>query len=273
MRSLLESYYSQDGQVKTHLIEGLGQDVNRFRRVGLRNLVRKIAEIIRQSGGAQGVAINATGGYKAQIALAAIIGQTLDVAVYYKHESFAEVIALPPMPVGFNFDLFGMEADLLLALEEEDLIPIELEISEEIAPLLEEIEQDGTRYASLSAMGQLFLEGYRLRYPPEKHLPAPAPPQEKKDPSFRDDHYPKGFKEYVTKVWQESPYIKTCHSNPYDGQKGIKDRTFRIDRHNGEIVGEYRDSSMGGRFAILTSAQTQAQKLAVISDLSMRYKE
>jgi len=37
------------------------------------------------------VAINATGGYKAQIATTALIGIALDIAVYYKHERFNEM--------------------------------------------------------------------------------------------------------------------------------------------------------------------------------------
>lgn len=46
-----------------------------FRVHGLRNLVRKAGEYIQRFGGAEYVAIDATGGYKAQIAIAVIVGQ------------------------------------------------------------------------------------------------------------------------------------------------------------------------------------------------------
>ena len=44
-----------------------------FRTVGLRNLVREIGKIVRDVGSPAYVAIDATGGYKAQIAVAALI--------------------------------------------------------------------------------------------------------------------------------------------------------------------------------------------------------
>ncbi|MGI5862875.1 MAG: putative CRISPR-associated protein [Myxococcales bacterium] len=72
---------------------------------GLRNLVRAIGKIARDAGGPEWVAINATGGYKAQIAVAVLIGQALGSPVFYKHERFeSEVIAFPPMPVSFDYD-------------------------------------------------------------------------------------------------------------------------------------------------------------------------
>ena len=54
-----------------------------FRTVGLRNLVREIGKIVRDVGSPAYVAIDATGGYKAQIAVAALIGVAMDIDVYY----------------------------------------------------------------------------------------------------------------------------------------------------------------------------------------------
>ena len=274
MKQLLKLYYeTSENRVLFHTIEGLqDQDENRFRRIGLRSLVQKIADITRRAGGSEFVAINATGGYKAQIALAAIIGQALGITVYYKHEMFPGVIALPPMPVSFDFDLFGREAGILLALEQNDeIFPGDLEINEQLLPLLDEVEEGGQRLAGLSAMGQLYLEGFRLRNPPEKTLPPAVLESDKRTPTFRDDHYPDGFKEYVAKVWRETPYIKSCHSVPYDGQRGIRDRVFYLRPKDNDVIGEFRHDNFGARFAITTSATGQGQKLAVVDDLSRRY--
>jgi len=57
-------------EVETRVVEGLtANDVNRFRNEGLRNLVRRISEVVRKVGDSSRVLINATGGYKAQISL------------------------------------------------------------------------------------------------------------------------------------------------------------------------------------------------------------
>ncbi|RDE23748.1 hypothetical protein DV713_15980 [Parageobacillus thermoglucosidasius] len=50
--------------------------------------------------------INATGGYKAQISFAGLIGQVLKIPVYYLFEGFASVISLPEMPVFFDYKIW-----------------------------------------------------------------------------------------------------------------------------------------------------------------------
>ena len=47
--------------------------------------------------------INATGGYKAQIALAVAFGQANETQVFYKHEHFDQIIRFVKIP--FSFDL------------------------------------------------------------------------------------------------------------------------------------------------------------------------
>ena len=62
-------------------------------------------------------AINATGGYKAQIAIAVLLGQALGVPVYYKHELFSEIIAFPPMPIALDFEVWMRASGMLYDLE------------------------------------------------------------------------------------------------------------------------------------------------------------
>ena len=52
------------------------------------------------------IAINATGGYKAQISFAGMIGQALGIPVYYLFEKFSKVIKLPPQPVALDLSLW-----------------------------------------------------------------------------------------------------------------------------------------------------------------------
>jgi putative CRISPR-associated protein (TIGR02619 family) len=77
------------------------ENPHRFQTEGLRHLVTAIAAIARERGPAQ-VLINATGGYKAQISFAGLIGQALEIPVCYLFERFSEVITLPPQPVSLD---------------------------------------------------------------------------------------------------------------------------------------------------------------------------
>ncbi|MCV4697539.1 hypothetical protein OFB92_31005, partial [Escherichia coli] len=76
----------------------------------------------------------------------------------------------------------------------------------------------------------------------------------------------------VEKVWLENDFIRSCHSLPYDGQRGIRDREFYVREHDGQIGGEYVDkNNFGARFGISTTAETMAQKTAVVLYLNEIY--
>jgi putative CRISPR-associated protein (TIGR02619 family) len=272
---VLAAYYKKKGhRVRTHVVSDLqDDDEDKFRRLGLVHLVQDIGKIVRESGGPDFAAVNATGGYKAQIALAALIGQALGVSVYYKHERFRGIICMPPMPVTLDYEILGEYAELLDELEDKGVValPNGYEIADRVQALLEIEPVDGVRCASLTAVGETFIEGYRVRYPAEKTLPRDATPEERRGVRFRDDHYPDSFKLYVEKVFDTSPYITECHSLPYSGQRGIRDRAFFLRSGDQEIVGEYKPDDFGGRFAIKTTAQTSLQKVAVVTDLTRRF--
>lgn len=272
MGAILKSYYEGQGrQCAVHCITDLQDtDVHRFRTHGLRRLVQVIGHIVRSAGGPEYAAINATGGYKAQIALASVIGQTMGITVYYKHELFSSIIAMPPMPVCFDYTLLGHESALLDALEAGETTEAkERPLDPRLEPLIEVVPIDGKSYLELSALGQLYLDGWRLRHPPEKTLPAPAANRE--PPRFAGDHHrQRGFEDYVTKVWQETLYIVGGITGDYGGQRGIRDRTFSV--HNGDVVAEYQDrSGFGGRFIFRTTAANDIQRAAVVDDLNRRY--
>ena len=269
--AVLRPYYEGQGfEVRLHEIESLQDDSPAdFRTSGLRNLARCIGETVRHIGDSQFIAINATGGYKAQIAIAVLIGQALGISVFYKHEKFSEIISFPPMPLSFDYDLLGRESALLDHVERGELIEMEEhEVNRSLRVLLEETEGQGSgRLWALAPIGQIYLDGFRQRYPPAKTLPAAA--DHRSDPSFRDDHYPDGFKEFVRRVWRDHSYIKTCHSLPYDRQKAIRNREFHV-RDDGTIVGDFR-SDFGARFAIMTTATSAPQRAAVVVQLNEEY--
>src|SRR3990172_3235116 len=102
---VLKKYYESSRnphrfeRVEARGIEGLtDRDVFRFRNQGLKNLVKRISEVVKTPEDSKRILINATGGYKAQISFAGMIGQALDIPVCYMYEGFSEVIQLPPQP-------------------------------------------------------------------------------------------------------------------------------------------------------------------------------
>ena len=272
---ILCAYYKKAG-TNAHPVKINGLQSNKpedFSKVGLRTLVVEICAITRKAGGSSFVALNATGGYKAQIALAAVIGQTLGLPVYYKHEQFPFITALAPMPITFDYDLIAERADDFVALDEEnssvDLAAGDA-LDERFAPLLDEITIGSQKCCAFSAMGRLYWEGYKLRYPLQETLPSAATKREA--PNFRDDNFPDGFKDFVKAVWEKSPYIETTHSEEYSGQRAIRHGRFYVRLSDAKIIGEFQDkNSFGARFSLTTTAKTSLQKSAVARDLNERF--
>ncbi len=240
-------------QVEVKEVEDL-QDTEptRFKTRGLRNLVRVLGELISRFG-ENYVAIDATGGYKAQIAIAVLVGQAMNIPVYYKHELFSEIIDFPPLPISLDYDILGNNAGLLTEFERgKSFSQSELHaLDEKLRVFLSEVEVDDEVLYELNAIGQLYLTSFRLRYPKGINL-VPATNEERKEPTFGNDHhYPKNFKEFVYKVWQENNWIKTCHTIPYAGQHQIKGFEFYVRPEGGEnkLIGTYK-TDFGARFVI-----------------------
>jgi putative CRISPR-associated protein (TIGR02619 family) len=279
MGRLLENYFTERAikdldtlqNVKFHVIEDLQDEKPpRFKVYGLRNLVRKLGEIARDHG-ADTLVIDATGGYKAQIAVAVVFGQALSIPVLYRHERFSEIIDFPPMPITFDYSLLGKNADLLAAFERGDTLTYSEvdDLDEKVRVLLEEVEVDGENVFALGAVGQIFLTGFRLRFPRSRQL-TPVSKDDRSDPSFTDDHFPKGFKEFVIKVWSETEWIKTTHTVPFEHQKAIKGTSFYV--REGKLLGTFQDKDkFGARFVILTNAEGEDQLAWAADQLNQKY--
>lgn len=241
-----------------------------FKQHGLRNLVRVMGRHIRRYG-QDYVAIDATGGYKAQIAIAALVGQALGVPVFYKHERFNDLIDFPPMPVAFDYALLGEHAGMLAALEAgETLTASEAgSVDARLRVLLTEVREGRETLYALSPIGQLFMEGYRLRHPKPVRLPTA---RNRKPPRFRDDHYPAGFRDFVEKVWRENDWIRSAHSLPYDKQKGIPGIGFfvRTTPEGPELIGTYR-RDFGARFRLTVPDASPETLTHVAHLLNERY--
>src|SRR5207302_378624 len=93
-------------------VPDLNYTESRFKLRGLRSLVATLIDLIRrQRKEGREVHINATGGFKAEIAYATLVGLLFDVRVYYIHEAFHDIIEMPPTPISWDYSLLADHED------------------------------------------------------------------------------------------------------------------------------------------------------------------
>lgn len=282
MGRVLEAYFRDKQspvhfqEVITRVVAGL-QDAEPlwFRREGLGNLVRALGEELRKWG-APSMAVNATGGYKAQIALAVAFGQAARCPVYYKHEKFDQVIRFPQVPFTLDLGLVDDLAELWADLAEPDAVVAYDRVQKELGegsprmeamePLLEVEVVDAERVAALSALGLVYWEAYFSQNPNKMVEPPKA--THRVGCRFPEHHYPKGFSDYVRKVYDAFPqWITGCHSLPYSGQAALEHGRF-LERDR-TIFGEYVDAErFGARFKVLTTARNALHRRFVVYQLN-----
>ena len=246
-----------------------------FQREGLTCLVRLMGEELRKWG-PQNLAINATGGYKAQIALAVAFGQATRCPVFYKHERFDQIIRFPRIPFTMDLSMVANHLKVWADLAEPDAVfdaaaldeklgPAP-DLREAILPMLDSVTDEGTVYYSLSALGMVYWEAFLAQHP--QSVLQPAAVTRRLGCRFRDDHYPADFKAYVEKVYEAHPdLISVCHSMDYSGQAAIKGNRFLV--RGKDIVGEYVDRrNFGARFRIQTPATNMLEREWVVARLN-----
>jgi putative CRISPR-associated protein (TIGR02619 family) len=274
--AILKSYYHGKGHAPVETIDVpdlQDQDPKRFRTKGLRNLARQICGVIRDRSPAA-CAINATGGYKAQIAIGVLLGQAIGVPVYYKHEQFSEIIAFPPMPVALDFEVWMRASGMLRGLERTpeplSAAPFADEWDEKYESLVERVSIDGQEYLELSPAGQIFHETFRERFRTARDqvLPPPAPSAQKRPPRLEKAGWPGEHPEvehFMSRVTSEVPQVKHCATFYYNPDLAERTR-FRSGSHG--IEGIFSDGNFTVKFRVETTAQTSGQQAAVVAALN-----
>ena len=108
-------------KIETREIESLDHTlgIELFKK-GLTKLVRDVGEIYKKCRAENiEVAINATGGYKAQTSFVGLVGQMLKVDVYYMFEEFSDVMKLPAIPIDFDLKLIRKHQSLLYEIRKD----------------------------------------------------------------------------------------------------------------------------------------------------------
>jgi putative CRISPR-associated protein (TIGR02619 family) len=164
----LRSFYTSKGfQAELKEIPDLTYEESRFKMRGLRQLVATMIKIIEEGKSAgMECAINATGGFKAEIAYATLVGLLMNVPVYYIHEAFREIIDMPPTSIGWDYSLIFYHEDFF------DWIDTDLRRREEVEKRLKAMPEEERRKISfllteeeefmlLSPAGEAFYRSYK----------------------------------------------------------------------------------------------------------------
>ncbi|MBF0230062.1 MAG: putative CRISPR-associated protein [Desulfamplus sp.] len=280
----LLNYYSEPfnkknrfQNVKIHKVDGLNSDnAKRFKNEGLKNLVRLIVSVVRNYG-SERILINATGGYKAQISFAGMIGQALCIPVCYMFEGFNEVITLPPQPLSFDFEFWLQYYEIFSQIDNNPNNMIEFDKKWELPDdrfdaLVDYIQGDGKYIYELTPTGLLFHETFRSRFKSKKELlPADSqiPIQERKivyEDKNANKH--KGLPKYLEKILKAS-FVNRIYIYYYNRDLE-KQNIFRRteDDKISEIDGWYSNDGAITKFTVRTTAETLQQRNAAIAWLN-----
>ncbi len=275
---VLEAYYGRHQNphafvhVQKHIIEGLSDvSPHLFRTDGLRNLVKIIAEIVRRHG-SQSILINATGGYKAQISFAGMIGQALEIPVCYLFERFSEVITLPPQPISLDLKFWLENVNLFFDLAQDDGKVNPVEKDERFSSLVDEINENGEKIIGLSPTGQLFHETFQYRFSLQREALLPVDSgltHEDKVIKYEDKNSSKhvGLKGYLEKL-RHIPYVIRIFTHYYNPDLPIK-KYFRPSKKGdtSQIEGGFSDGKGTTKFDLVTTAKNEMERNSAIADL------
>lgn len=251
------------------------ENPHRFRSEGLRHLVTAIATIAREWGPAHKL-INATGGYKAQISFAGLIGQALDIPVCYLFERFSEVIELPPQPVSLDLSLWLEHAYLFYDMAQDQGEENPAVEDPRFTSLVDEIEIDGQKLVGLTAMGQLFHESFRFRFQQQRSLL--LPPDSNLDPATKKIQYesglglrPPGIESWFERIL-DLPYVTGISTFYYNRDLPRANYFRRSSRGRvSQLEGGFSDGTATTIFNVLTTASNESQRDAALADLCERF--
>lgn len=280
---LVKSYFEDvfTGEVETVRITELNPDKpEEFRDLGLRHLVKAMMSIIAKNNKNKSeFVINATGGYKAQVSFAGLVGQVLDIPVYYLFESFNEVIRLPHMPIALDRELWVnnqeffnriktdgalkesvLDEDVKQTLLEKDIIYISDEnihlssvglILDEF--LLEQAAEDKVAYFKAMEKARGFvnkrINDYRESFP--SHTPLSLF-------TLLESLERLSYVEKIEFDSVEKNYLSSISFSPNDEKLG-------------EIQATYYDGRDNWRFTIVTEAEDNYDVQENLIDLNLRY--
>lgn len=245
-----------------------GDDPGRFARRGLRNLVREAAgrldHMHRRHPGAVRL-IDATGGYKAQISFAGLIGQTLKVPVVYLFERFPHCIEMPPLPVHFDRDLWIEHYSVFKRLDEESYLPVEevrlSGLPQQFLDLLDVETQEGSEFYALSPVLELMHQGFMIVEPagltPPPHSDLPAEMKLRINRSEMG-HAPKGSQQRIEQL-ARLPYVTHVENVSFENTARSHVKTGGA-QGVAEVFVVHSDGALGLKIRLRTTARDNPER-------------
>lgn len=285
---LLKGFFEKDAILRFKRVEVVtiknlkDDDEYAFAHEGLRNLVREFAKVARNH--RYGLAVNATGGYKAQIAFALALGQAMKFPVFYRFEGFNRIIKMPPLPVSLDWQLYVSHHELLDQLENNSMFSEKTdltgfgyknyaEIPEELKSFLEREKMDQAYYLGLSPMGQVFIESAREMVSTQTKLQPSAKKPEDKSKYIQDESHALEF------ARKYRLYEKLSAIEFLDKVVGIQFSTnfelsgARAKQDGEEIYFEYGNKGGTHRFKLYTTAKNPKERLAALEKVKETAKD
>jgi putative CRISPR-associated protein (TIGR02619 family) len=212
-------------------IAGLGTEREDTFNLGLAELARQLALHV-ENRRREGVAIAATGGFKAEIAIAGLVGALLGAPVHYLYNNFERPVTLEPLPIELNpaalrtgagaalLDRLagarGTDGDRpLLRRPEIDSL---LRQDPRLDLYLETTEIDGEEYAGLNPIGEIarrLLDAPTVAWPPTSDV-APAE-KYRLQPGHRR---PNGWEKAVDKLARNAYVTSIRYDDRLSGKQG-----------------------------------------------------
>lgn len=249
----------------------LEEDEKQFERRGLRELVNiLIEEITNAQRQKQEVIINATGGFKAEIAYTTIVGMIFQVPVKYIYQNFNEPITFPTLPVSWNVDILLEYEDFFEWIDEEPRKLLEVEQRLKAFPELErnQVQQlllppDENEDVMLSAAGDILWKRVgqqrELAELVEDAPPSEIPIADKISSSLAGDKHnyskQKKLQKFIQKI-AEVEAVEEIISGNFENT--TKKRIKKID-DDGLIRLLWADNEKAVNITIRTTARGQAQ--------------
>ena len=267
----VQKYLNNEGWKNLRLRQlPLEQNEAQFERHGLRELVDILIDEINQAQRQQKeVIINATGGFKAEIAYTTMVGMIFQIPVKYIYQGFQQPITFPALPVTWNIDLLLAYEDFFTWLDEcqkEEAVENRLQAIPERNQLQAFLlPPDAEGYVFLSPAGEILWKRLKQQQDLADFVDDPpistVPISQKISSSLREKkHHPiQGTLELAEKL-AELDYVEEIIGGFWEN---TTNRRIKGITEDGLVRLLWADNTKATNLTIRTTARGQAQTLRV----------
>lgn len=270
----------RDGIVQTGLCKfadvrkiDLKSDEKHLATHGLRNLVDVLIKEIRQARNAgHEPIINATGGFKAEIAYTTMVGMVFGVPVIYIYEDFKEVVTLPSIPLEWDTSLFLEYEDFFVWLDSEPRSRHEVEGRLKAIPDAVKLKtfvtsiDDSEDCLYLNGIGDLLYSRFRQEREQAQAVDFPERSDVRPDDKVHlsQHNYSRGIVGCAERI-ANNPYVTAVISGEF---ADVAQSKIQKVNDSGQIVIIYGDGNKGCRLIVQTTARGKLQTLKVADELT-----